>query len=70
MVKIWRNRIEAGTQMLSHCPKKYRAGVIELIQEDLLEGSFTDADLRKLVADGMMTEEEYEEITGRDYVAE
>lgn len=70
MVKIWRNRIEAGTQMLSHCPKKYRAGVIELIQEDLLEGSFTDTDLRKLVADGMMTEEEYEEITGRDYVAE
>ena len=66
MIKIWRNRIEAGTQMLSQCPRKYREGVIELIREDLLDGSFTDADLRKLVDDGMMTEEEYNEITQRD----
>ncbi len=67
MVKIWRNRIEAGTQMLSHCPKKYRAGVIALIQEDLEDGSFTIAELQGLVEDGMMTYEEYEEITGEPY---
>lgn len=69
MAKIWRNRIEAGTQMLSHCPKKYRADVIILIQEDLLTGAFTIADLKKLVEDGMMTEEEYTEITSEDYNA-
>ena len=67
MAKIWRNRIEAGTQMLSHCPKKYRADVITLIQEDLLVGTFTDDELKQLVADGMMTNEEYEEITGHEY---
>lgn len=67
MVKIWRNRIEAGTQMLSHCPRKYRAGVIELIQQDLADGSYTIAELQGLVEDGMMTEAEYEEITGEPY---
>ena len=67
MAKIWRNRIEAGTQMLSHCPQKYRADVIALIQEDLETGAYTEAQLRQLVVTGMMTEEEYEEITGEPY---
>ncbi len=67
MVKIWRNRIEAGTQMLSHCPKKYRAGVVALIQEDLENGSYTKAELQTLVEDEMMTKTEYEEITGEPY---
>lgn len=70
MVKIWRNRIEAGTQMLSHCPKKYRAGVIALIQEDIESGAYSKAELQTLVEDGMMTEAEYEEITGEPYPAE
>ena len=30
MAKIWRNRIEAGTQRLDHCPGKYRMYVIEI----------------------------------------
>lgn len=63
MSKIWRNRIEAGTKKLSNCPLKYRAEVIELIREDLAEGTFTEQQLRQLVDDGMMTEEEYNEIT-------
>ena len=63
MAKIWRNRIEAGTQMLSRCPAKYRADVIALIQNDLETGTFTDQQLRQLVSDGMMTEDEYDEIT-------
>lgn len=67
MVKIWRNRIEAGTQMLSHCPAKYRTGVIDLIKDDLESGDFTKEQLRQLVAIGMMTEAEYEEITSEEY---
>jgi len=64
MIKIWRNRIEAGTQKLADCPKKYRSGVIVMIQEDLANGDITTADLQRLVDDGMMTPEEYEEIVG------
>ena len=64
MAKIWRNRIEAGTQRLDHCPLKYRADVIRLIQEDLEDGRFTEEQLQQLVDDGMMSEEEYEEIVG------
>ncbi len=53
--------------MLSHCPQKYRADVIALIQADLESGAYTEAQLRQLVASGMMTPEEYEEITGEPY---
>ena len=63
MVKIWRNRIEAGTQKLSDCPRKYRAGVVALIQDDLRDGTIATDDLWQLVENGMMTEEEYAEIT-------
>lgn len=69
MIRVWRNRVEAGTQRLSECPKKYRAGVVTLIQEDLADGAITLSDLQALVASGMMTEEEYAEITGEDYDA-
>lgn len=67
MIKIWRNRIEAGTQKLSDCPHRYRAGVIALIQDDLENGSYSIDELRQLVDSGMMTEEEFKEITGEDY---
>lgn len=67
MAKIWRNRIEAGTKMLSHCPVKYRDDVIALIREDIENGDYTIDKLKKLVEDGMMAEEEYAEITGEDY---
>ena len=66
MVKIWRNRIEAGTQMLSKCPMKYRADVIDLIREDLANGDYTEQQLQQLVESGMMTQEEYDEILGAD----
>lgn len=62
MAKIWKNRIMAGTKRLSECPAKYRAQVIELIREDM------DVQrLRQLVAQGLMTPAEYEEITGEPY---
>lgn len=67
MARIWRNRIEAGTQRLSKCPPKYRSQAIALIQEDLETGDFSINDLMKLVEDGMMTPEEYAEITGEEY---
>ncbi len=67
MVKIWRNRIEAGTQKLANCPSRYRAGVVEMIQADLEEGTITKDDLKKLVESEMMTPAEYKEITGEKY---
>lgn len=67
MAKIWRNRIEAGTQRLSKCPLKYRADVIALIRDDIESGEYSAMDLMKLVEDGMMTPEEYAEITGEEY---
>ena len=48
MARIWRNRIEAGTQKLSKCPQKYRADVIDLIREDLANGDYTEAQLQQL----------------------
>ena len=62
MAKIWRNRIEAGTQMLSHCPAKYRADVIALIRADIDNGDFTVGQLQALVENGLMTQAEYDEI--------
>ena len=64
MVKIWRNRIWAGTQRLSDCPSRYRSGVIAMMREDLADGIHTESDLQHLVDIGMMTQEEYEEIIG------
>ena len=40
MVKIWRNRIWAGTQRLSDCPSRYRSGVIAMMRDDLADGRF------------------------------
>lgn len=68
MAKIWRNRIEAGTQLLKNCPTKYRADVITLIQEDLESGAYTKEQLKQLVADGKMYKKDYKEITGEAYV--
>ena len=64
MVKIWRNRIWAGTQRLSDCPSRYRASVIAMMRDDLADGIHTESDLQHLVDIGMMTQAEYDEITG------
>lgn len=53
MAKIWRNRLEAGTQKWADCPDRYRDEVRELLKAD--------------VASGKITEERYREITGEDY---
>jgi len=67
MVKIWRNRIWAGTQVLANCPSRYKAGVIEMMAEDIQNGVHTIDELRQLVESGNVTPEEYKQITGEDY---
>lgn len=53
MAKIWRNRLEAGTQKWEDCPDKYRADVLKLLKEDVRKGK--------------ITAERFEEITGEPY---
>jgi hypothetical protein len=52
MAKIWRNRIEAGTQIYSDCPAKYRPDVLTYMRQD--------------VTDGLITAEEFKTLTGED----
>lgn len=53
MAKIWRNRIEAGDQLFENCPARYKPQVLELMRQD--------------VADGVITAERFEELTGVPY---
>ena len=64
MVKIWRNRVWAGTQILRECPAKYKSGVIAMMADDIENGIHSINDLDALVAAGNVTAEEYEQITG------
>lgn len=53
MAKIWRNRIIAGDQEFSHCPQRYKAQVLALLRAD--------------VENGIITAEQFEELTGQPY---
>lgn len=53
MAKIWRNRIEAGTKKYADCPERYKDEVLALMRED--------------VANGVITAERFEELTGEPY---
>lgn len=53
MAKIWRNRIIAGDQLYENCPQRYKARVLELLRAD--------------VVDGVITAEQFEELTGQPY---
>ena len=55
MAKIWRNRIIAGDQEYAHCPARYKAAVLALLRQD--------------VVDGTITAERFEELTGEPYAA-
>ena len=50
MAKIWRNRIEAGTQVFSDCPEKYKKDVLKLLQEDVEDGVITKEEYDKLIS--------------------
>lgn len=56
MAKIWHKRILAGTQSYDDCPLKYKGEVKELLIQD--------------VELGIITPEQYEEITGEPYPVE
>ena len=53
MSKIWRNRIEAGDQLFENCPARYKSQVLELMRQD--------------VEDGVITAEQFEDLTGEPY---
>ena len=53
MNRIWANRLEAGTQVWADVPQSRKAAV--------------DAILRQDVADGKITAEQYNDITGMLY---
>lgn len=53
IAKIWRNRIEAGDKTFEECPARYKAEVLEIMRQD--------------VVDGIITAEQFEELTGQPY---
>lgn len=53
MARIWRNRIEAGDQLFENCPARYKPQVLTLLRED--------------VVNGVITAEQFEELTGQPY---
>ena len=53
IAKVWRNRIEAGDQLFENCPQMYKAQVLALMRQD--------------VVDGIITAEQFEELTGQPY---
>ena len=53
MAKIWRNRIIAGDQQFSDCPARYRTQVLTLLRAD--------------VENGVITAEQFEDLTGQPY---
>lgn len=56
MAKVWKNRIEAGTQKFDNCPQRYREDVLTLMRQD--------------VEDGVITAEQFKELTGVQYAAQ
>lgn len=61
MIKIWRNRVWAGTQKLSNCPIRYKTGVIVMMRQDLQDetSGYNIELLNELLNNGIVTQEEY-----------
>lgn len=56
MARIWKRRIEDGTQKFEKCPTRYKNQVRELLKQD--------------VKDGIIRAEDYKTFTGEDYTEE
>ena len=56
MARIWANRLEAGTKTWTEVPESRKAAVNAVLRQD--------------VADGKLSAERYEEITGEPYESE
>lgn len=48
IAKIWRNRIEAGTQAYSDCPTKYQTDVLACMREDVVNHVLTAQEFKTL----------------------
>lgn len=48
--KIWKKRIEAGTQVYSDCPDRYKAEVNALLREDVANGIITQEEYERLIS--------------------
>ena len=59
LAKIWKRRIEAGTQRLDKCPNNIVDEVISLIREDIQKSEYTTEELHSLVDDGKLSEDDY-----------
>lgn len=53
MAKVWRNQIIAGNKTFEECPARYKPQVLTLLRED--------------VVNGVITAEQFEELTGQPY---
>lgn len=56
MARIWKNRIVGETKTFEQCPDRYKDGVLKLMRED--------------VANGDLSAEKFEELTGVKYETE
>lgn len=50
MAKIWKNRIEAGTQVFSDCPERYKNEVRTLLERDVNSGVLTKEEFDYLIS--------------------
>ena len=53
MARIWANRIEAGDKLFENCPARYKNQVLALMRVD--------------VEKGVITADQFEELTGQPY---
>ena len=53
MARIWARRLEAGTQEWTKCPTRYKEQTKAVLKQD--------------VADGIISNARYKEITGEDF---
>lgn len=49
MAKIWRNRIEGGTQQYSECPELYKNDVLRLMEQDVIDGVITQEQFESFI---------------------
>ena len=56
MARIWKNRIVGETKTFEQCPDRYKDEVLELMRED--------------VANGDLSADKFEELTGIKYETE
>lgn len=49
IAKIWKNRIVAGDQIYSECPKMFKEAVKTLLEKDVENGVLTEEAYKELI---------------------